>query len=175
MGFRVLLIAVSGKEPAEIHRDLGVVPTQEFEEIAESPVTGATLPSGDYLLYINDDAMIVPNDKLFARLSKGAKLLACYVNETCMESLATHWENGKSKWRVHHDSEQGLDHLHTTGTLPPQFSAIRDRLLAQQRGDAESDYVFDIPVELVRELAGFRYDQDLPGASAKPFQVLEPR
>jgi hypothetical protein len=63
-----------------------------------------------------------------------------------MESLATHWENGKSKWRAHHDAEQGLDHLETAGTLPSQFSAIKDRLLAQQRGNAEADCIFDIPV-----------------------------
>ena len=175
MGFRVLLIAVSGTTPAEVHKQLGVVPTQEFEEIAESPITGATLPNGDYLLYINDEDLIVPNDEQFARLSKGAKLLACYVNETCMESLATYWKNGKSKWRVHHDAEQGLEHLETAGALPSQFSAIRDRLIAQQRSDREADYIFDIPVELVKELAGFRYDQDIPGADANPFQVLEPR
>jgi hypothetical protein len=72
MGFRVLLIAVSGKKPAEIHEQLGVVPTEQFEEIAESPITGATLASGDYLLYINDEDLIVPNDELFGPLSKGA-------------------------------------------------------------------------------------------------------
>ena len=33
MGYRVLLIAVSGKEPATIHDEFGVVPTDEFEEI----------------------------------------------------------------------------------------------------------------------------------------------
>jgi hypothetical protein len=32
--------------------------------------------------------------------------------------------------------------------------------------------VFDIPVELTRELAGFRYDQDVEGAEGRPFQVL---
>src|SRR5262245_59425169 len=46
MGFRVLLIAVTGKEPDAIHREYGVVPTGEHEQIPESPVTGAKLSSG---------------------------------------------------------------------------------------------------------------------------------
>jgi hypothetical protein len=75
MGFRVLLIAVKGKEPDAIHHDYGVVPTGQREEIPESPVTGAVLPSGAYLLYINDQ--IVPDNAVFARLSKGASVIAC--------------------------------------------------------------------------------------------------
>jgi hypothetical protein len=84
MGFRVQLIAVSGKEPRVIQRDYRVVPTGQREEIPESPVVGAMLPNGAYLLYINDE--IVPDDQVFARLSKGASLVACYANETVMNS-----------------------------------------------------------------------------------------
>ena len=133
MGFRVLLVAVSGKEPTAIHKDLGVVATQEFEEIAESPIVGAKLSNGSYLLYINDKKMISPSKKMFARLSKGAKLLACYVN----------------------------------------YVPVQDRLLAKQVGSEDCDYVFDIPVEVVKELGGFRYDTDIEGSEAKPFQVLK--
>ncbi len=82
MGFRVQLIAVSGKEPAAVHRDYGVAPTGRREEIPESPVVGAKLPGGAYLLYINDE--IVPDDRVFARLSRGAELVACHANETVM-------------------------------------------------------------------------------------------
>jgi hypothetical protein len=48
MGFRVLLIAVTGKDTDVIHLEYGVVPTGEREAIPESPVTGVTLPSGSY-------------------------------------------------------------------------------------------------------------------------------
>jgi hypothetical protein len=171
MGFRVLLISVRGKKPSAIHQDLGVVPTQQFEEIAESPVVGAQLANGDYLLYINDRNLIAPNDALFTRLSKGAKLVACYVNETCMESFATFWADGRSEWAVHHNAQEELRHLETNGVPPPGYTAIRDQLLAQQQGCDDVDYVFDVPVEVAKEIGGFRYDQDIPGASA--FQVLE--
>jgi hypothetical protein len=175
MGFRVLLVAVGGKEVARIHGELGVVPTQEFEEVAESPLVGVDLSNGSYLLYINDPALIVPSDVAFARLSKQGTLLACYANETCMESLATFWEDGRRRWSVHHDAQQGIDHLEMSGTLPSQFSAIRDKLLAEQQGCDDTDYVFDIPVQLVKEMGGFRYDSDIEGAEGRPFQVLEQR
>src|SRR5262249_26351461 len=94
MGVRVQLIAVSGKEPRAIQRDDGVVPAGQREEIPESPVVGAPLPNGAYLLYINDRDKIVPDDEVFARLSQGASLTACYVNETVMTSYACAWANG---------------------------------------------------------------------------------
>jgi hypothetical protein len=174
MGYRVLLIAVNGKDPATIHADLGVVPTPEYEEIAESPIVGADLSDGDYLLYINDQSLIDPDEALFARLSSGAKLLACYVNETCMESLAACWIDGHEEWRVHHDAaKSGIEHLETDGNIPREFTAIRDSLLAKRCGRDDPDYVFDIPVELAKKLGGFRYDEDIPGAGPKPFQVLK--
>jgi hypothetical protein len=120
MGFRVQLIAVIGKEPHAIHRNFGVVPTGQREEIAESPVIGAVLPNGAYLLYINDQAKIVPDDKVFARLSKGGSLIACYANETVMQSYACAWANGIQRWSVFHDAEQGIKHLETSGTLPSE-------------------------------------------------------
>ena len=169
MGYRVLLIAVKGKSPEAIHRDYGVVPTDEREEVPESPVTGAMLPSGAYLLYINDE--IEPDDRVFARLSKNASLLACYANETVMNSCASSWANGVKQWSVFHDAQQGIKHLEITGDVPEQLKAIQKRLFAEQEsGDA--DHIFDIPVELFAALGGIRYDQDIEGAGPDPWQIL---
>jgi len=166
------LVSVQGKDPATIHADLRVVPAPEYEEIAESPIVGVTLPNGNYLLCIQDCARITWDDAFFARLSAGARLLACYVNETCMASLAASWIDGHKEWSVYHDSQNGIEHLEIEGKTPSEFPAIRDKLLAQQRVSSETDFVFDIPIELVKELGGFRYDEDIPGAGPKPFQVL---
>jgi hypothetical protein len=173
MGFRVQLIAVSGKKPGEIQRDFGVVPTGQREEIAESPVVGATLPNGAYLLYINDSDRIVPDDKVFARLSKSASLIACYVNETVMNSYACAWANGAVRWSVFHDAQQGIDHLETNGSLPSELQPIHDRLFAQQEEDDGCDFIFDIPVELFVALGGIRYDHDVPGEDT--WEILERR
>jgi hypothetical protein len=176
MGFRVQLIAVTGKDPRAIQRDYGVLPTGEREEIPESPVVGAALPDGAYLLYINDSSRIDPDDRLFARLSKGASLVACYANETVMNSYACGWTNGTEQWSVLHDAQQDIKHLETSGSLPPEFRAIRDRLFAEQEDDdGGTDFIFDIPVELFAALGGIRYDQDIPGAGPDPWEILDPQ
>jgi hypothetical protein len=154
MGFRVQLIAVSGKESAAVQRDYGVAPTGQREETPESPVVGVKLPGGAYLLYVNDE--IVPDDRVFARLSRDASLVACYANETVMNSYACAWENGVERWSVFHDAQQGIKHLEVTGALPDEFRPIRDRLFAQQEGSEGADSIFDIPVELFAALGGIR-------------------
>jgi hypothetical protein len=173
MGFRVQLIAVSRKEPGVVQRDYGVVPTGRREKVPQSPVVGAMLPSGAYLLYVNDE--IVPDDRVFARLSQNASLVACYANETVMNSYACSWADGVERWSVFHDVQQGIEHLETTGTLPDEFRAIRDRLFAQQEGCEDTDYVFDVAVELFAALGGIRYDHDIPGVNPEPWEVLARR
>jgi hypothetical protein len=175
MGFRVQLIAVSGKEPRAIQRDCGVVPTGEREEIPESPVVGAALPNGAYLLYINDQDKIVPDADVLARLSRGASLIACYANETVMNSYACAWSNGSERWSVFHDAQQGIKHLETSGVLPAELKPIRDRLFAEQEGDDGADFIFDVPIELFVALGGIRYDHDISGAGPDPWEILESR
>jgi hypothetical protein len=175
MGFRVQLIAVTGKEPHAVQRAFGVSATGQREEIAESPVLGAAMPNGAYLLYINDPDRIVPDDEVFASLSKGASLVACYANETVMNSYACGWANGLERWSVLHDAQQEIKHLETSGTLPPEFQAIRDRFFAQQDADDGADFIFDIPVELFAAVGGIRYDHDIPGAGPDPWEILEKR
>jgi hypothetical protein len=172
MGYRVLLIAVTGKAPEVIHAEYGVTPTGDYEEVAESPVTSAMLPSGAYLLYVNDE--ISPNDRVLARLSSHASLLACYANEMVMESSVESWVNGAAKWSVLHDAQQGIQHLQTAGEVPQELKPIQQRLQAKQSAvqDRDVDYIFDIPIELFVALGGIRYDEDIDGAAPDPWQVL---
>lgn len=170
MGYRVLLITVTGKDKDTIYSEYCVAPTGQYEEIAESPVTGTFLSNGAYLLYVNDD--ITPNEKIFARLSKDAELLACYANETVMDCSVSSWINGSEQWSVWHDAQQGLTHLEASGDVPDQFILIRNRLFAEQNGVTDTDYIFDIPIELFVTLGGVRYNEDIPGAGPEPWQVL---
>ena len=174
MGFRVQLIAVSGMSPAKVQQDFGVEPTGEYEEVAESPVVGAELPDGRYLLYVNDADRIIPDNGVYARLSRGAKLVACYANETVMNSYACGWVDGTERWSVFHDAQQSITHLEVSGTPPAELGPIRDRLLGQQAEVTDPDYVFDVPVELFVALGGMRYDEDLPDAEPEPWEILEP-
>jgi hypothetical protein len=174
MGFRVHLIAVSGKEPRAVQRDYGVVPTGQHAELPEYPVVGAALPNGAYLLFINDKDKIVPDDQVFTRLSKGASLIACYVNETVMHSYACAWADGVQRWSVFHDPNQGIKHLETSGSLPAEIQRIRDRLFSKQDEDRGNgvDYVFDIPIELFAAVGGNRHDCDIAGAGPEPWEIL---
>jgi len=123
----VLLIAVTGKTHSAIHHDYSVAPTDQYEEIPESPVTGAILPNGAYLLYINDE--IVPDDVIFAKLSRNASLIACYANETVMNSFVGSWVNGAEQWSVFHDAQQGINHLETAGQLPTELLPIKEKIV----------------------------------------------
>jgi hypothetical protein len=125
-------------------------------------------------LYINDPDKIVPEDEVFARLSRDASLIACYANETVMNSYACAWLNGVELWSVFHDAQQDIKHLETSGTLPPEMQSIRDRLFAEQEDDDDADFIFDIPIELFASLGGIRYDQDIPATDPEPWEILEP-
>ena len=168
MGYRICLIAIQGKDASTIQDLCELRETGEREEVPESPVVGSMLPSGYYVLYINDT--IIPNDRVLARMSQGASLIILQVNETVMVSQAGAWVDGIGSWFVLHDSELGLQHLDSTGDLPAAFESIRDRLIAEAKQDdgtvddyGPADHVFDVPVELFASIVGYRYDSDLGG------------
>ncbi len=61
MGFRVALIAVRGIDADTLYERYGVQRTGQREEIAESPVCGATVSTGWELLYLNDYPRLIAN------------------------------------------------------------------------------------------------------------------
>jgi len=172
MGLRVLLIAVTGKEPATIHDEYSVAPTSRHESIPKSPVDGTMLPSGAYLLYINDE--IIPDRRVCERLSQNALLIACYANETIMNSFSCSWINGLEQWSVFHDARQGVGHLETTGTPSTHLKRIKERVFANhgEGDDEDAARAFEVPVDLFAELGGIRYDQEIEGAGPKPWEIL---
>jgi len=172
MGFRVHLIAITGKSVADIHAELGVSPSGQHEEIAESPIVGTELKNGTYLVYINDD--VLPDAKRLSTLSKGCTVVSCYANETVMNSLTTCWVDGAEQWSVFHDAQISIDDLKINGELPSQFDAIRERLVAEQDGCIDTDYIFDVPVDLFVAVGGMRYDQDPDSinGTSEPWEML---
>lgn len=175
MGYNVILIAITGKDPAAIHRDYGVTPTEQYwEDHGDSrfaPVCAAVLPSGAYLLYINDDP-IPPNPAMLARLSENGALMACALSENVTFSALHAYTDGKQIWSIIHDPEQSSDHLQITGTPPPEFIPIRDHCFAKQASATDTDHIFSIPVDLFAALGGMRYDEILQTANPKPWREL---
>ncbi len=170
MGFRVVLFKIDGKTVEQIHQEYEVTATEEHEEFPESPVCGAEIPEGGYLLYINDQ--IYPDEQVFQKLSQGASLIACRVNETVGSSDACCWMNGVERWMVLHDCQLGPHHLETEGELPKEFEQIRATLFSRQEELDDADYIFDIPVDLFAALGGIRYSEDIVGAGPRPWRVL---
>lgn len=143
----------------------------------ESELTGARLPSGWYVIFVNDLAARELEDNVLADLSLGAEVMSFLVEEASMVSVAKGFFDGRHSWQVVHDSSQGLDHLETQGQLPASFSVVRDRLLGQLKaaGEQSSDYLFDVPADLSKSITGYRHDEDIEGVDRDPFAVLERR
>jgi hypothetical protein len=175
MGDSVTSLVVRGKNVEAILACLSLQRATGKRGYRESKIIGAQLPSGDYLISTNFDTPYA-QDETLSRLSINAGVITCKVEDHCMFSSASAWNNGRRIWHVEHDSELGITHLRTEGSLPPQFAEISSRLIAKQQepqGDENlCDYIFDIPVELARVITGFRYDQDVPGLGDDAYEGL---
>jgi hypothetical protein len=115
-------------------------------------------------------------DRQLAAVSRVAETIYCFVEEHVMVSVAALWRDGKQIWRVTHDGQEGVKHLSVEGDAPPALASIREKYVAKQAAETEEDvdHISDIPVELARELTGFRHDQEIFGASVEHFEMLKP-
>jgi hypothetical protein len=176
MGYSQSWLAVKGNQPAAVLETLGLRGTGTREEIAESPIVGAELPSGWFLVVAGCSGHRLMRDPILQRLSAGCEVITGDVEEHVMVSVASGWKDGRKVWSVRHDAQRDMEHLQTEGELPAAFTSIRDRLRSEQQaaggGKADVDYIFAVPVELAQALTGYRHDAHIPGAGTDPFEVL---
>ena len=192
MGYSLSWLAIKGKAPQAVLDELGFRATGERQEIPEAPLSAATMPNG-WCLIVSDHTEQVASDSVLEHLTAGCEAVTCFVEEHVMCSSATGWKDGRRCWRVNHDAQRGLEHLETEGELPASFNSIRDRLFSRQKeenlrkagirrplfprkalsiDEMGCDYIFEIPVEVAREITGYRHDRDVPGSDGQPFEVL---
>lgn len=119
------------------------------------------------------------DDNPCGALAERVDVIYCMPDESISNSIAAQWSGGKLVWSIFHDGMTGEnDHLDVSGTPPPPFAEIRDRRLAQQRqSDAAGervDHVFDVPVELVEHLIGFRHDIVPQAGTFSTYYAVEP-
>jgi len=176
MGFSFTSLAVKGVARDAALPILGLRGTNTQEEIPESPITGAALPSGWYLVTANRDYPAFAEDAILKRLSQTAQVVTCFVEEHVMCSAASLWADGRQVWFVMHEARQKIEHLETKGSLPPMFAPISERLRAEQAAaggnKATVDHIFDIPVEMVAQLTGYRHDRMMPELGDRAFEIL---
>jgi len=191
MGYSLSWLAVKGKSPVAVRAALGLRPTGARESIPEADLSAAELPGGWHLI-VSDHTEHVAPDAALQMLFAGCELVTCFVEEHVMCSAAAGWKDGRKLWSVTHDAQRGGDHLAADGDLPPDYAAISARLLAKQHADdlkkppssrrwqrkskdfsqMRCDYIFNIPVELAQALTGYTHDEDIPGQTGEPFEVL---
>src|SRR5437867_3174852 len=122
MGASVSWLAVRGGTREAVLAALGLRGTGSFEEIPESALTGAALPSGWYIVVSNREYPAFMEDKTLARLSSTAEVVTCFVEEHVMCSFASQWRGSRMLWSVIHTADTGgIEHLETKGELPPFF------------------------------------------------------
>ena len=172
MGYHVLMMAIFGKSPSVANREIGFAPINEFHETPASLINGTQLPSGAYLLYLNN---VVPQSHYFEKLSLNATLAACYADEANGSSIACSWENGVVKWMVTYDRSQSDDDFAVLGDFPSQLRTIRDKCMVKQaEARPNVDCFFDLPVELFTSVGGIHYSACLATAgNPNPWQVLD--
>lgn len=175
MGFAMSWIAVRGKSPDAVLADVGYRRTGEQEDVAESPAVCATLGTGWFILVLNNSMEAFDGTIDLAALSRDADVVACMVEEHVMVSGFSSWKGGTRVLTVGHDADRGIRHLDVEGALPPEFRQIVDEAMRAQAsedaGEASTDYVFDIPVDMAHRLTGFRHDRDPEGGAM--YDVLE--
>ena len=178
MGFSFTSVAVRGGTRDAVLATLGLRGTNTHEEIPESDITGASLPSGWYLVTANRGYPTFAEAATLKRLSQTAEVVTCFVEEHVMCSAASLWADGREVWSVMHAADQGIEHLETKGSVPAMFASISERLRAEQKAavgkKAEVDHISDIPVEMVAQLTSYRHDRVMPELGDKAFEVLSP-
>jgi hypothetical protein len=173
MGYSLSWAAVKST-PEAVQSALGLRATGQREEFPESRIVATSLPNGWYIVIYNKCEAA---RKALEPLSRLGEVIYCSVEEHVMVSAAATWNSGKRLWFVEHDAQQGIYNLQVAGQPPDAFGVIRDREKGKQDAEggenADVDYMFDIPVELARELTGFRHDQSVPGIEGDAYEVLE--
>ena len=175
MGYSLAWMAVKGKSPQVVREELGFRETGEREELPESELTATELSNGWYLIVSNRNERVVGDDEL-QQLSSNCEIATCFVEEHVMCSYATAWKNGHRCWSIFHNGQHQPNNLETSGVLPPEFNSILSSMQTKQ-SEADSgregvDYIFEVPVELAKNIAGYRHDREIPGLADKPFAVL---
>ncbi|SHH50717.1 hypothetical protein [Massilia sp. CF038] len=163
MGLSLAWIGVRGLGYEQVLDRLALGVTEARAGYWSAPVSGRPARDGWVIIAAIGCAHRIVDPTSLATLSAGCEVVACSIEEHVMFCSAAQWSDGARVWEVVHESEQGDDHLATEGALPHDLA----KLLAEKRNalngsrDDDTDYAFDIPLDLAFSLTGFRHDGPL--------------
>jgi len=174
MGYSLSWIAVKGRSNKVLQQVLGFRITGRHGNYGEHALVGRQLRDGWHLLIANTCDDRIAKNKTLAYLSKGCQAVACSIEEHVMFSSCAFWNEGRKVWSVKHRGDQGVFDVVKSGKVPENYSALKNELIELQRSEggenAGVDHVFDLPLQLAKQLVGFRHDEEAVSGS---YEILE--
>lgn len=158
MSFNLDWIALKGRRKAIVLEELGLEEVGEASDVMNAPFSCAKLASGWLIIAATDRSFDV--EKALAAVSSDGFAVGCEMSETVMFSRALAFEGGRQLWAVTHDPDKDVGGVNVEGRPPAQVGDIRRGLEARQAADKTGgvDFIFDVPIELVASICGFRPD-----------------
>ena len=163
MGFSISWLAVKTDDLGRLFEITGIAPTSEADEWLESKLSGSGLEDGWYFIQAKGcDHPIISGDSL-SQISTLGQTVACSVEEHVMVSVAEGWDNGARNWSIVHNAQESIFDLSATGNPPAHYEGIKSEYLSQQHAeggdDADVDFIFDIPLQVAKQICGYKHDE----------------
>jgi hypothetical protein len=173
MGYAITWCAVRDDSADAFLAELGLTPTHATEEHPQSKVVTGRLDTGWVVVHFARYAADAVSDARLAELSVSRDIVRVLVEEHVNASSAELWSGGKRRWWISHAGEDGGDRLDTQGRLPDGYADIRARLAkVHTEAEGEADYVFEIPLEVAKDVVGFRHDEEKSHLVGGRFTVM---
>jgi hypothetical protein len=163
LGYAVSWCAVREEGAEQFLHKLRLRPTGEIEDSPESLISGGRLDTGWRVIWYNKYECPFLGPKDLCALSIEQDVLLCKIEEHVMASSSELWSEGKRKWFLSHEGENGPKGLITVGDLPETLGSIREEMersqLAEGGDGAGVDHIFEIPLKVAQALVGFKHDE----------------
>src|SRR6185436_16325008 len=124
MGVNFSWVAVHGREPQAVLDELGWRRTGGHEAFPESPTTCVTLRPGWFAIVMRRRADAYDGRIDLERLSRGADVVAGFVEEHVMCSAAALWRDGVRIWSMEHDAQEGIRFFFKCGEVHREMADL---------------------------------------------------
>nr|WP_319392555.1 hypothetical protein [uncultured Desulfobacter sp.] len=176
MGFAISWMAVKGRSKEYILSFFDFSETQEKGDFPESDISSSELPSGWYFLWFNKCESPFVQSEVLSDLSQDCSVISCVVEEHVMYSRSEYWEGGALKWKIIHNSQNGMYDLELSGAMPDYFEELKSEIFAKQDAEggvkADVDLIFDLPLEPIKRITFFKHDEFTPELEGQEYTVL---
>jgi hypothetical protein len=184
MGWTLSMAVVEGLSAEDVADRLGMRLTDKTIDYDGGPEPAVGVHGDGRAVVLDnpyDQAPVLENERLLARLSRATRVVLLQLNEhvNCGFYLTECWADGGMAWKIAHCREEPeTEELLVLGEPPAVFAAIAGRYRARQaHADATGDnvcYLGAAVLDLFVSLTGVEYD--MPGWwSDMRYRVLEPR